>query len=351
MMQTYIVYVGTLVVSLLSAKIAQMTKNKNYIYIAIAALSLVSGLRNETVGLDTVGYIEAIENISNGRLDLAYGMEWTFRYICASVSFVVKDPQVFLLIFAVITNALVVLRLWDFREYISLSFAVFVYYTMFYFASLNLTRQFIAIAIVFYATRYLLQGKNIRFLIYLCIACCFHTTALLGVIYVYFNIFNWRELSKRHKWFLIIASFLMPIAFVFVYSNMVYYSGYISKQSVNIGLLIVLKLIILIVTTIFLDKTRTQGVEGITKSIRFVTCAYFIGLALTSLGYVFKFVDRIGLYFYVFEAVYFGYVFKQRNTRFNFIIKLVLMALYLYLCYGSITGTGQGQFPYLFCWQ
>ncbi len=351
MMQTYIVYIGALLVSLLFAKIAQTTKNKNYIFIVIAVLSLVAGLRNESVGLDTAGYVEAIENISNGRLDLAYGMEWSFRYICYAMSFVIKEPQMYLVVFAVIINTLIVLRLWDFKECISFGWSVFVYFTMFYFTSMNLTRQYIAIAIVFYATRYLLQGKNIRFLINVLIASCFHTSALLGVLYVYFNIFNWKQLSKRHKWFLIFASALMPLAFVFVYRNLLYYSNYFDKQSAEVGLLIILKLIILVMTILLLDKSKTKNIDNINTNMRFVICAYFIGVALTSLGYVFRFVDRIGLYFYVYEVVYIGYIFKQRNTRVNFFIKIFLAALYLYLCYGSVTGNGQGQFPYLFCWQ
>lgn len=337
--------------TLLFAKLAELTKSKKYIFFIITILSLVAGLRHETVGLDTKGYVDAIENIANGRLDLAYGMEWSFRYICYALSFVTKNPQVFMLIFAVITNALIVLRLWDLKDQISFTVAIFAYYTVFYMTSLNLTRQFISVAIVFYATRYLLQGKNIRYLISVFVASLFHTTALLGVVYVYFNVFNWRELSKRHKWFLVVACFLMPIALILVYRNLVYYSSYLDKQSVDVGLMTIIKTVLLIVTIVFYDKSKTENVEGVAKTMRFVICAYVIGLALTSLGYVFRFVDRMGLYFYVYEAVYIGYLFKQRNTRINFMIKILYGVLFVYLFIGSTTGNGQGQFPYLFYWQ
>lgn len=350
-MQTYIVYIGMFVVALLFAKLAELSKNKAFIFVVIAVFSLVAGLRHESVGLDTPGYVNAIEYIIEGQLKLAYGMEWSFRYICYALSFVLRDPQLYLLFFAVVTNLLIVLRLWEMREQISFSWAVFAYYSVFFMSSINLTRQYVAVAIVFYATRYLLKGKNITFLLLVIVASLFHTSALLSIICIYFNLFNWKNLSKRHKRFLIFSIIVIPFVGIYAYSNLVKYSSYLGKMTVDFGFMLLVKMALMIVTIFLLDKTESDSSGEISKLRRFTRCAYIVGLALTSIGYAWRFVDRIGLFFYVYEAVYMGYIFKQQNTRANFFIKMFVFALFSYLFLTNITGNGQGQGNYIFFWQ
>ena len=351
-MQTYLVYCGALIASLLFAYLGEITKKKKYAFCIVIVLSLVAGLRNETVGLDTPGYVMAIENIINGNLELAYGLEWTFRILCYVMSFVFKNPQWFLLIFALITNSLIILRLWDIKEQISFTWAIFAYYSMFFMMSLNLMRQFIAIAIVFYATKYLLKEKTITFILFVLLASVFHISAMVSIVYVFINITNWRYLSKRHKYFLIVTGFLSPLIFVYAYSNLVKYSSYFDDMSVDIGVFIFVKFAMLVISMFLVYKTTSEEYKEETdKTHRLAICAYIIGLLLTSLGYAWRFVDRIGLFFYIFEAVYIGYVFKQKNTRINLIIKIIYLLIFSYLLIGSIRGHGQGQNPYLFYWQ
>lgn len=350
-MQSVAVYIGVFLIAILLARVAERTNRKMYMIFSIAIFSLVAGLRAETVGLDTEGYLATIRNIIDGRLELAYGLEWSFRYICYAFSFLIKEPQIYLLLFATATNVLVILRFWELKEDISFCWSVFIYYSMFYMLSLNLTRQFIAIAIVFYGTKFLLQGKNIKFLIFVAVAGLFHSTAVLSVVYIYFNVFNWSRLSKRQKHFLIFALLLLPIIAVYVYGQFIQYHKYMTTQSFDIGFMIVVKMLLVVGSILMLDKTEPYKVVESTKVVRLSQSALIVGLLLTSLGYAYRFVDRIGLYFYVFEAVYIGYVFKQKNTMTNFVIKMLFLMLYVYIFFGNTLGNGQGQNPYLFYWQ
>lgn len=350
-MQTYFIYIVLFVAVLLVAKLAEITNNRKCVIFIIAIFSLVAGLRADTVGLDTGGYLNAFRLIVNGRLDLAYGMEWSFRYICRTIATVIKEPQIFLMIFAIITNSLIIHRLWEMRKYISFSWSLFIYYSMFYMTSLNLTRQFIAIAIVFYATKYIIRGMNINYLIWVFVASLFHSSALLGGVYIYFNIINWKQLNKRHKQFLIVAALMIPIVFAFVYQRLIHYSGYMDNHVIDIGYMIIVKLIIVLVSSLMLDRTERHDIKETDKIVRFSRCALIAGLLLTSVGYVFRFVDRIGLYFYIFETVYIGYIFNQKNTKNNLIIKIVALLIYTYIFFSNTLGNGQGQTPYLFFWQ
>ncbi len=351
-MQTYLVYIGVLILAFCFAKTAEVTKKVPYVYVTFLTLALVSGLRGVTVGLDTPGYIEAFQNIAAGRLDLAYGLEWSFRYICYALTFIVKEPQLILLLFALISNGLIVWRLWELREYISFSASVAAYYVMFYMMSLNLMRQFIAMSIVFYATRYLFRGKNIRFLIFVVVAALFHQSALISILFIYFNITTWKFLTRNQKSFLIVIGAISPLIVAIVYQNLLQYSSYFNELTFGMGLLIIAKFCLLVFSLFALDRTEPMCCTPQGEKVRRIAvCSYITALLLTSLGYAWRFVDRIGLVFYIFESVYIGYIFKQKNTKKNFLIKVAVFALFAYLLVGNVRGNGQGQNPYLFFWQ
>lgn len=351
-MQTYLVYIGVLILAFCFAKTAEITKKVPYVYLTFLTLALVSGLRGVTVGLDTAGYIESFQNIAAGRLDLAYGLEWSFRYICYALTYVTKEPQLILLFFALISNGLIVWRLWELREYISFGVSVAVYYVMFYMMSLNLMRQFIAVSIVFFATRYLLKGQNIRYLIFVVVASLFHQSALIGVLFIYFSVTTWKFLTKNQKSFLIVVAAISPLIVAIVYQNLLQYASYFNELTFGMGLLIAAKFCLLVFSLFFLDRTEPSGHTAQGEKLRRITiCAYITALLLTSLGYAWRFVDRIGLVFYIFESVYIGYIFKQKSTKKNFLIKVTVFALFAYLFVGNIRGNGQGQNPYLFFWQ
>lgn len=350
-MQTYLVYIGTFVIAFFFAKAAEYTNNKKFVWCVIIVLSLVPGLRNETVGIDTENYINAFEQIMNGRLELAYGMEWSFRYICYVLSFVIKDAQIYLIIFAVASTALIVFRFFEMRNWISFTGAIVIYYSMFFMISMNLTRQFVAIAIVFYATKYIQQGKNIKFLLCILVASLIHQTAIIGILYFYFNILLWGMLKKKQKWFTISFVAFAPFVIVYVATILDAYTKYFETATWDIGIVLFVKFMILFGSVFLLNTTKYDKFNEITVSRRFSTIAYTLGLLLTMLGYIFRFVDRIGLYFYIFEAVYIGYIFKQKNTKNNFILKMLLFNIFAVIFIGSVFGNGQGQYPYLFFWQ
>ena len=349
-MQSILIYIVLFVVLLFVAKLAELTNNRKLSYLIIVILSLVAGLRGETVGIDTAGYLDAIENIIDGRLEYAYGMEWSFRYICYAVSLIVKEPQNFLIIFALITNALIVIRLWGLRKYISFTWGIFAYYSMFYWMSMNLTRQFIAIAIVFYCSKYLLSGKNVKFIIGIIFAALFHRTSFIAILLIWFNVVNWGNMDKIQRRFFVAVTAISPLALLYVFKILIEYSNYLQTQEISFGFMIVIKLLVLLLTVITLNQTENIE-EDNKRMIKFSRITLLFGLLFTFLGYLFRFADRIGLYFYVFESIYVGNIFKQKNTKNNFVIKTVTAILFLYLFITNTLGNGQGQNPYLFFWQ
>ena len=188
------------------------------------------------------------------------------------------------------------------------------------------------------------------------LATLLHQSALIGIIYIFFNITAWKYLSKKQKGFFITVGCLSPFVFIYVFISLIQYSDYFKNSSLNMGLMIIINILFFVVISLILDRTEFYSCSQENRIElgyiqRTSASAYFVGLLLTALGYVWKIVSRIGLYFYIFEPVYIGMVFKQKNTRKNLIIKIIAIFIFSYQFFNNLTGNGQGQLPYLFCWQ
>jgi hypothetical protein len=135
------------------------------------------------------------------------------------------------------------------------------------------------------------------------------------------------------------------------------YARYFANVSLDIGKMLMLKVLFLVSTAIFVFAMHhgfayfRNGINW-SSDDRFrvqISCiGYFMALLLGMLGYVFPYVDRICLYFYLYEGVYFGSLFKgkKRVNRFAFgcVITFIIGYSFLY----SITNNSQGTIPYLF---
>lgn len=354
-MQTFFVYILTFAIVVAMSKKAQKKGKRIFMFLAAFVLSAIAGLRAVTVGLDSANYADLFEHIANGRLDLAYGLETSFKYICAALLFIWNNPNFLFFVFALITNILILLRLWDFREQISLPWATAVYLGMFYFMTFNAMRQFVAVAIVFYASRYLLDKKYIRFCIYVLIASLFHRSAIVGIALIACDVFAWKYLDAWQKKLLKAFIIIGPIV-ILVFGSAIIgrYAIYLNNVKFNFGLMLFLKLFLFILTS-FLLKGEYSSVEDNNKhsvqsySITTTKTYYCLGILITMFGYFFPFVERIGLYFYLFETVYVGKLMKSDHIE--AIIKFFIAILYLILLAMSFLGNGQGQGDYLFFWQ
>ena len=352
-MQTYIIYITTVLLAILLANAADRKNKKIYIMTAALILSLVAGLRATTVGIDTAQYVKYFGLIAEGKLNLVYGLEDSFVFICGALLKIWNNPSFLLMIFALITNYLIMARFWSMRTSVSLGWAVTVYCSLFYFMTFNIMRQFVAAAIIFYATKYISQRKYMKFLLFVAIAFLFHKSAILGVVLLACDIFAWKHLNKKQKNFLICAALMVPVAaVVFVKIFLGKYLRYLQNIKLDFGIMLPLKLAFFIITLLI----GYMGVSEFVKSTErgeytliTVRIYYILGLAVTALGYIFPFADRIGIYFYIFEAVYMAMLAKHAKNR--ALLKMCMIALYAFIMFGSIFGNAYGQANYLFMWQ
>lgn len=333
-------FIVILLVTIL-ASISQKNNKLGYLLFAVIILSLFAGFRDESVGIDTKSYYNTFNLISNNSRSYIYGVEETFVYISALL-LRWFDSKHLLTLYSFIIYFFIFLRIWDFRNQVSISKYVFLFLISYFFVSINIFRQFISVALIFYATRYLEDKKrsDIKFFSYMIIALLFHRLAILGLIFYLVELLNMRHYEFKRK--LIAYVFLLICIFLISqqYSNYINkYLHYLNFKSIDFGLLFIIRVFYFL----YLIVVWTNNRKLINK--KFIIY-YFIGICFTFSGYIYLFLDRTGIYFMIFEPVIMLTLAKKGKYG-----QVSQMFLYLWICiylFSSFYGNGQGQFPYIF---
>lgn len=360
-LQSLLIYLGLAILSFNLAKIAEKTNKKLYVWIIVILLSLVAGLRNISVGIDTKTYDMIFKNVSHGKFDLIYGVEESFKYICDFLLKIWNNSNFLFFIFSFISNTLILFRIWKERSIILYRWSVLAYYIVFFAFSLNGVRQFVAVAIVFYSTLYIKEGYYIKYIVGILFASLFHFSAFIGVIYLLYDVLFIKYFNNKRKIRYALFFTLIIVGAVIVTLNILdRYSRYFGFSSSLVGVMLIAKIIMFIISILFLSYTskddnleiNDEGLMARYYSIVSTRWYYFTGLVLTSLDYYFSYMGRIGLYFYMFETIFLGNVFKSKNKNiFVLWIKFGYVLILMYYLYQNIISGSQGEIPYRFFWQ
>lgn len=356
MTMSYILYIGVLAICWLLAFQADRKDNKFFVWLIVLVLTLVTGLRGSSVGLDTKNYVEKFSLIEQGQFQYAYGLETSFKYICAFFLKIFPGYSVLLGILGLITNGFIIWRLWDFRSIASFSCMVSCYYMGFFFMSLNGIRQFCAIAILLFATRYLIKHKYLRYIVFVFIASAFHQSALIGLPFVAFELLRWKLLSTRQKVLFIGLALVSPVILVYAIQRLSRYAGYFEQVRVDVGLMVPLKIVFFFATAAFVfliyggEKHfwdwEDMTAEDKSKMLLGGIC-YFIGLILIFTSYFLPMMNRVGWFFTIYEGIYMGMLVKTRKPMHKLIFIYCVAFLLGYAFIDSMIYNTQGVMPYV----
>lgn len=338
--------------ALLALSKAAAFDNKILLAAGVAILSLAAGLRAPDVGIDTYDYYNAFAT------DFAWHPwqfdEEGFRAIARFFMAIFHDPNLVFLVFAVITNGLMFRRLWDFRNDASFSFMAFFYIAVFYIGTMNTMRQYLAVAIVFFATRFLDRDKYLPFVIALAIAASIHTTALMGVAYLF--IYMWTNTKgKKRVYMAVAATLLIPVVCV---ALITYESGHIenyfsnSTDNVNITFIYRIGTFAIACLLMWLPNRRSIGfakgerAEAERRDPSAFAC--LLGLVSASAGMFFTYLERLGYYFLMFEAVFWGKAVKHEAWGWLYWLMPTVYALYSFGYELAFNGSGIFPFHFIF---
>lgn len=308
--------------------------------ISFIILAFVSGLRDVTVGIDTknyLGYFNSIinngpnlENVNLSTLFIPSGFELGFTIYTYLVSLFTKSFAVYLFITSVLIYTPVYLFIKKYSSDYYLSFVI--YYCLFFFGSMTLLRQSIAMSILLLGTKYIVNRNRIKFVLIVLLAASFHVSALIGLLlYAVYN----KSLSKFTVLVTTaIASFVFVAMSVLVkYAAVInyryeFYLDRIDSFSLASYLAFCLYLFILILLLLLQSKKNKLANTPIKQNFLVITS--FASLIVIGLSIRVNSLDRLSLVYLIYTIISIPlFISSSKNSIRPAYIKLFLVCMFL----------------------
>ena len=228
--------------------------------------------------------------------------------------------------------------------------------TTIYYATMNVVRQYIAIAILLYAFDYLKQKKILKYVILNIIASLFHLSSLINLAFVIIYL-----LHKNKKInYVLIAVYLLSIVFVFVdirsivniFSFMIpnKYINYLNSKfflAKNYSACLKLLLPNLIVMFMLFNKNKIKNDD----KLGLIYCGMTLFTMISNIGYGVNVFIRLGWYFDYFYLLVIPmiieYFYTQKKTKAATLFTIFIICYCIFWnVYSIFILNGHGVIPY-----
>lgn len=376
------IYLIGFTVSCILIKWAESSKKKyGFAFLSFFALLipiLIAGFRAESIGTDIEIYVRPLFDAAkyarnyNEFMDLRWFSSWRylwvrdyeigFRTLVYLVTKIFDDFSAVLISIHTFIIVPIYFALCKYRKYFPIWLGMLIFYLMDFNTSLNMMRQFIAIAILFYGFHHLVLNNNkTKYLLFVCGAMLFHTSAFLGfVIYFVYEFFK-SDLNfalrvgplKMNKSLKILLVMVVSLGVLFTLDQISgllgaiglgRFSGYISG---DVGLQInqiIVRLPLLVLMFTHWKKMVKRG-----WNVHFFFIMTYLDILVSQLTSVNIYSGRIGEYFSIFNIIYLPLIYMATKQRVN---KMILMGyviaylLFYWFYYFVFEGIHQ-TYPYL----
>lgn len=355
--------------------------SKNFFaVIAILIPCILAGLRADTVGTDVKVYVEPLYNAAKKSHTFSAYMKqrwfviWRYMYVkdfeigfSLLVFFIQKIGGSFATVLFVIQMLIIgpiFFGLKKMHKPYPIFFGMFVFYCLFYNTSLNMMRQWIAMAILFMAFPYLVSEEKKKYCILVLVACLFHNSAIMGfailAVYMYstkrkdsIKIANFKldEAMSPIKIFVYGCVALLSlniITTILSYTGLSKYVGYIQGDT---GLYLLPSQIFLRLPIILLFVIRWKRILKEDRLAPFYGSMLVLDLLASQLMSINAYAFRIGSFFSEYNMLsYSAMVYagnrKYRTNRYVTLLYVLVDMLCYWAYYYVITGT-HVTFPYV----
>lgn len=312
---SWLLYLSILIVCTFSMKKAQQlwkAGSRRYWWLLgliFLALALPVALRAETVGFDTHEYTEYYRYfLREGNLNFRDNIEPLYELLVRIAAFF-GNPQIVYIIAAFVTIFFMLAGIWWLRDQLDLGLVMFFYLCFFYLQTFNVVRQCFAVALIFFAFRFISERRCILYVLFIYLAYLMHSAAIIGILLYPLGL---EKLSPKMKKLLcVLAAFAVLIAIS-------PYLAPILKEVTKIGVFAAyrqhldysysrigsswLPRAVIIFGAIFLSHTfKTK--EGTRSPALFATA---ISLPFLVINYIIPAIGRAGAYFSIFNVITFA---------------------------------------------
>lgn len=341
-------------------------KNKYFLICSFLAIFGVEALRDSSVGLDTETYILGFnilsQNIVGTYYDrIAYGWEPLWKLLNVFVGLFTDDPQWFLAFSSLfILTGIAVFIYYNCEEKESAFWPVFFFITLaiIYPSTMNLLRQYCAIAILINVYELLKHGANRKkiliSLLMILIAMGFHTSAIIPGIIIAF-VSTQKNVKKSWVWAILALQCISPIVFpmilkifflVFPDYSLYLLSGHYQGEEVRLYsvLMILLRTICCLVVLFNFDPKNERN-----KDIYFMCVFNGIASVFMILQSQTVMAQRLGYYFEIFIIFLIPKILNRFKIR-KELYYIVFLCSWAFFIFELSTGA-RGVVPYKFFWQ
>ena len=331
-------------IAVLSSYIAEKTNKKIWILFTVFFLSFLVGFRAETIGTDTHVYYSEFRRLLGQVSELPFKNEPSFSLIAILFVKIFKNVESIFIFYGFFTNALIISRLWAFRNKGSFALMVLFYTCVYYPQNMNIMRQYASLAICFYATKFLDKKRYPLYVFLILIATTFHLSSIVALFALVIHYWINNNSTKRRGTVIIISIFLLPIIIFIARKIFVEnYSGHFETEKVRVGLIFLASILCLIcyVFMLLINKDKKIVFSGFDEEHVFIYAMYTIGLALNIVGCFYDQMGRIALSYKLFELPFVAIVSKNNKFSIFFKILYIFMALYFLIVRVAINGECQ----------
>lgn len=263
-------------------------RRKYFLIIACVELIILAGIRGYSVGADTSVYLSALEyykalpkdEILRAELVYPYDFETGYFFLTKLCAWLGFSKTAFLFLIAVIIYIPMFVAIYkqSLNPYLSIltyfSFSLFAY-------SLGIFRQMIALAIVVCGIEYVKNRNFFKYLLLVCIAMTFHSTAILSLAIYFLYPLKWN--MNALVLFVIsgIALFFGPYIVELMILLMPKYKGYIDGEWQSGGSYLMLILFVAIFVLIYVENKK----QSPTATNKLAFDALALTILVQSIGY------------------------------------------------------------------
>lgn len=305
---------------------------KNMIFVAALIPAILAGVRDYTIGTDIATYghwtFIAAKNSSNP-INFAIvnkSLDFFYSIMVYCIAHIFESEHWLYFFTGLLTYLFSILGLYRYREYISVSVAWICYLFLFFGDTLNLMRQSIAISIFMLAFSYFQRGDKVKFGILLVTAMLFHSTAIIGVLFVVIYILLEKRNSMMTKTGIIATMLVLMFGYAKIINIVVNlgffnekYMKYTYQATSGFSLNpILIRLPYLILIGLFYFSCIKETGSGIKKNfVDYIIVIIIIEMIAAEMRMFNASLYRISLYFGMFRCVGIGRVMKvvKPNNR------------------------------------
>lgn len=338
-----IVYVSALISRLFKVNIYTKLVSYFFIIISFCSIFIISGYRYY-VGTDYSTYQNIFNTIKTTNKDDSI-TEIGYYILNKIIYGINQNPQMIFIVTSSIILGLIFFTI--IKQCSRYELALYLFITMFHFyASLNVIRQYIAIAITFFAVKYIFEKNFFRYLILVLLASTFHITSII-MIPIYFIVI--RKMDIREYIYGAIIGLILLVGFekLLILATDIFprYEGYTESVLFTYGSTSGVIIYGVIFLCILIYKDRLIELDNRNSVyINFIFLSVLVGI-LTTKGVLFA---RIAGFFNIYAILIIPNILDLFNKKEKRLIYYSILCIgYLY-CYLMLRTNQAGVLPFRF---